>query len=387
MKLTDLLANRKALYEPMSAIEFVSGPGLGKSTAIREAAALLSLDYGEPFGFLSRILSGVDAVDVKGFNMPYVDQETKEFRSRFSRPPIFPEAFNIEVFEEGNLVIDPARLQAVGVPGRGIMFLDEFGQADVDIQKVCAELLLSRRINEHRLPAGWGVWAASNRISDKSGVVKRLAFVDNRMATYPVDPDVEGWVRWCLHNGVHPLAVTFGRRNASIVFRDSVPVAGGKFCTPRSLVLCTHALEALRRPGMPESQLPHTGLAVETIEAWMGQGDGAVYAEHISLGARLPEPEQVWNDPQKCPLPEGIDARFVMLINLALVLSRAERHGVTAQRDLVAPTLTYAERFEEDLQISFVVSLTKQAPGVQNSPAFAPWAMRHKDLVMAAHAL
>lgn len=387
MKLREILLHRMPMFECRQSLELVGGPGGGKSTTITEVARLLSIDYDEPFGLVTYILSGIEAPDVKGFLMPIVDKVTGDMTSRFSRPSVFPDKHNMIVFEGGKRVTDEARLKEIGVPVKGILLLDEFGQADADVQKVSAELLLEKRINGYYLPGEWTVWAASNRVEDKSGVVKRLAFVDNRMCEIIVDPDYTSFENWCLNNGVNPLAITFAKRNPSIVFKDKVPAKGGKFCTPRSLVLSTAMIERIRPKDMEASQLPHSGLAMEWLVGWIGEGDAAVYAEHIALGSKLPSTDEVFKDPEGTEVPDRVDARFVMSANLSMALIKSRGVGSTTGPDKVAAALTYISRFEQELQVVFVRSVVAKAPRAMASPAFADWASANQKLLMAAHAI
>ena len=387
MKLREILIHRLPMFECRQSLEFVGGPGGGKSTTVVEVARLLSKDYDQPFGLVTFILSGVEACDVKGFLMPIVDKITGALTSRFSRPSVFPDAYNQIVFEKGERVTDPERLKAIGVPTKGILFLDEFGQADTDVQKVSAELLLEKRINGYYLPEEWTVWAASNRVRDKSGVVKRLAFVDNRICEITVDPDYNGFETWCLNNNVHPLAITFAKRNPSIVFKDEVPQRGGKFCTGRSLVMATRLIERIRPDDMDEAYLPHSGLALEWMTGWIGEGDAVVYAEHIALGSKLPSPDEVFNDPEGTPVPDRVDARFVMAANLSMAFIKSRGVGSTLGPDKVAAALTYISRFEEELQVVFVRSVVAKAPRAMASPSFTDWATANQKLIQAAHAI
>jgi hypothetical protein len=284
-------------------------------------------------------------------------------------------------------VTDPERLKEIGVPEHGMVFLDEFGQADADVQKVAAEFLLTKGINEYKLRKHWTVWAASNRVKDKSGVVKRLAFVDNRMCEIPIDQDYNSFERWCLNNGVNPMAITFAKRNPSLVFKDEVPAGGGKFCSPRSLVLSTGMIERIRTDGMGDHELPHSGLALEWLSGWMGEGDAAVYSEHIALGSKLPSPDEVFADPEGTLVPDRVDARFVMAANMSIALLQARGVGPDKGKDPVAAALTYISRFEEELQVVFVRSVVAKAPKAMRSASFADWATKNQKLVLAAHAI
>lgn len=387
MKLSELIQHRRPLFECRQSIEFVSGPGLGKSTAVAEAVRKLSEDYDAPVGIVTRILSGVESPDVKGFLMPLVDKATGSLSSRFSRPPVFPDKHNVVVYLKGAEVTAKDQLDEIGIPERGVLFLDEFGQADADVQKVAAELLLEQRINEYHLGPQWTVWAASNRVADRSGVTKRLAFVDNRMCSLNIDPDYLSFERWCITNGVHPMAITFAKRNPSIVFKDKVPEKGGKFCSARSLVLSTKMIDGLRPDTMTEDKLPYTGMAMEWLAGWLGAGDAAVYSEHIGLGSDLPSPDEVFADPDGCKLPDRIDARFVMAANLAMSLIQSRGVGSVKGSDKVAAALIYISKMQEELQVVFVQSVVSQAPTAMASPSFAEWATKNQKLILSAHAV
>lgn len=381
MKLNEFITYAQPLFEARRAIELVSGPGLGKSSAIVAAVARLSKIYKEPVAISTVILSGMDAADARGFCFP-VKMADGRLLSQFSRSPILPAKHSIEIFENGERVTDQARLDEIGVPSKGVLFLDEFGQADIDVQKPMGQLALDMRVGEHFLPPEWTIWMASNRVRDRSGVARRLAFLDNRICSIEVDPDYEGWQRWALRAGVNGLVISFANRNQGLVFKDAVPEKGGKFCTPRSLVLAAEMLDRLRPDDMPINQLPLDGFAYEIVKGWLGEGDAAVFMEHCKLGATLPDPEEVFRNPATAPVPERPDAQFVMASNLSIVLARG---GLNQKRCDAA--FVYVERLPTEMQVAFVTGVMSTAPQVMATKAFGQWSQRNQELIVTMHSI
>lgn len=353
------------------ALEIVSGPGVGKSSVMEQGAAAMSKLTGKPFGIVTQILSQMDPVDIKGMGVPMKDPENpKKVDVRFTAPSIFPAEWNVEVYVEGEL--DP---DYKGIPDQGILFLDEFGQSGPETQKVAAQLLLSKRIAEYKLPKGWVVWCASNRLSDKSGVNKRLSFVQNRVMTVEIKPDYLAWEEWAHKAAVHPLAVTFAKKHPSKVFRDSVPAEPGPYCTPRSLVLCTQMLEAMRTEAHGDMRLPDDEVALEVMSGWLGEGTAIDFATHVRLANDLPEMDQVAKKPKETKIPERPDARFVMASMLA-------HH---AKPETVGAFITYLQRMDVEMQVLFVNAVIRRCNVLMARPEVATWIAANRDLLQAAY--
>lgn len=364
-----------AYYQAGTALELIGGPGCGKSSVIYQVAAMMSKILGEPFGIVTQILSTLDPADMRGFLFPF--KEEGEPVARFTRPSIFPSRWNVEVYIDGiKQHADWAREN--GIPEKGILFFDEFAQADHEVQKPMGQVMLERMIGEFRLPDGWVTWAASNRPSDKSGVTKRLMFLQNRVKQIPIEPLYEPWAAWANKIGLHPLAITFAKKFPSKVFQDRVPDVQGPFCTPRSLVLCTKDLEAMRDYSGGDynvMQLPEDEVAMETIAGWIGEGAAVDFISHIRLANELPEIEDIAEKPAKTPIPEKVDARFVLASMLA-------HH---ADKKTAKPFLDYMKRMDKEMQVLFVSALTQRAPQIVVAPGYSDWISNNQDLLLAAN--
>ena len=358
-------------YASRLSLELVSGPGVGKSSSIYAIAANMSKILGKPFGISTHILSGMDPVDIKGFMMPVKDGAVADVR--FTAPPIFPKRWNCDVYVNGELDKGFA-----GTPDHGILFLDEFGQADAEIQKPCGQVMLDRRIGEYEMPEGWVVWAASNRIEDRSGVVKPLMFIQNRRMVIEIEPSYAAFQDWGFKTGLHPLALSFAKQHAGVVFKESVPKNPGPFATPRSLVLCTQQLEFLRTPGMKDIELPDDHISAEVVKGWLGEGTLPIFMTHIRLANDLPDIDDILEKPTTTPIPERLDARFILTTSLSIHASDNKK---------ARKILKYISRIDEELQTLFVQAVIKRDASVfsDRESGFPEWASKNKDLVMAAY--
>jgi len=381
MQLHTFRKTAATLFATGNAVEIVGGPGIGKSSIIREVAQDLSHD--DPFGLVTYILSQMDPIDMRGFVFPVKKEEEgkNDLVAKTTKPIVWPEAHNVEVFHGGEMVARNGVVLKEGyngplIPERGMMLLDEFAQAGQDVQKAASQLILDKRIGEFTLPDNWVVWSAGNRTTDRSGVQKRLAFVRNRMLEIEIEPTFESFQRFANKAGVHPLTITFAKRYPAHVFRDSVPSQDGPFCTPRSLVLCSQNLEDLRTKDMHEMHLPDGEIALEVAKGWLGESVAVDLMSHIRLGNELPEIEDVEKKPQSVHVPERPDAQFVMANMLA--------HHVTKKR--AKPFLDYMKRLGVEMQALFVSAAASRNPMILGDPEYQKWIEANQELQLAASA-
>lgn len=372
MNFTTFMKCVPGFYRSGTALEIVSGPGGGKSSVMEQSAALMSRILGKPFGLTTEILSTAEHFDIRGYLLPMKSvNDAGHIEARYTRPSIFPKVFNTKVFVGGVHMPDYHE-----VPENGILFLDEYGQSGVETQKVSAPLILSRCIGEHALPAGWRVWAASNRMSDKAGVVKRLSIIQNRAKTINIALEYAPFETWANRVGLHPLAITFAKRFPATVFRDSVPALPGPFCTPRSLVLCTQDLIAEQDPEFATSKLPDDEIAAEVAAAWMGEAAALEFIQHIRIGNELPTHEAIVKDPKGCVVPDRVEARFIMANMLA-------HHTVPEN---VSPIMTYVRRLDMEMQVLYVTAIASRSAGLLRNTGVVEWIASNSELLTAAQA-
>src|SRR5205809_7104873 len=134
---TVTLAQAKEIIRCMAhrhSVLLLSGPGVGKSDCVYQAAAAAGLPCRSLVG------TQIAPEDVSG--IPRIIGERSVFCPPRVLLPEKPEPF--------------------------CLFLDELPACTPDIQKAFYALLLERRLGEHPLPRGTWVVAAGNRIEDRS---------------------------------------------------------------------------------------------------------------------------------------------------------------------------------------------------------------------------
>lgn len=362
MKLNDLIRSAPMLYKTGKTLSLKGPPGLGKTSVVRnEIRQVLSEQFGEEFGYADVVLPTIDAPDLRGFLVPTKDENGKP-TSFFTRPAILP--------SEAYLKDHP----------RGLFFIDESDQADTLTAKAKSSVLLEKRFGEYYLPPGWWVIEASNRMEDRSGVLKAMAHNINRVRTIQLDPDITSWAQWAEEVAkVHPMMVAFAKQFPGVVFADKVPNTDGPFCTPRSFVSAADIIAEVAGvddQGRPNMSVPVTSLVQQIVAGDIGEGACAQLFGFLKVGDQLPTIDQIEKDPMKAKCPTDLSAAYAAM---QLVIHHAAPLNVDK-------LWTYCERLPKELQVSAAKTLVDKGKGVLiNSKALNNWIMSNKALINASN--
>lgn len=326
-------------------IELRSSPGVGKSEGIAQVAAELSEEWGEPVGLKDFFLSTLEPPDVRGFGLPGKDTDGS-LLMQFTKAPWMPKKDD---------------------PKHGILLLDEFGQAQPDVAKPAAELLLKGRVGDSQLPITWIVVAASNREKDRSGVHKSLAFIENRRCVIEVRAHLDTWVEWAETHDVNPLTIAFAKWKPNLVFTDTVPDKGGAFCTPRTLCKLSHLI------GRMDMEL-----FTEAATGYIG-GAGVEFVAFLRVAEECPKFEDIVDDPEKTPVPskDKPDAQYAVMQMIA--------HRVDKKTAYAA--FKYLKRMPKEFQVSGLKAALRRSPDMVQTTEFAQWLRDNRELVTAANVL
>lgn len=374
-----LRRNRRA-----NGLYFESGPGIGKSEGTRQLAGMLAKSLNEPVGLVVEMLATLTSPDLRGFMIPSKpDIPGAPFNTTFSMPPWYPTRHNTWLIEPDGSEHAPGTWAAPAeVPRVGILFLDEFAQAEDEVKKPAAELILNGNVGTWRLPTGWRVVAAGNRMSDRSGVMRELMFIVNRRCKLNIDASLPAWLNWAQsqpdHSRPHYLTMSFAQKNPDIVFRDAVPEGTEPFCTPRTLCLMDLDLKALRTPQEEENDsLPLDSLSREVAAGWIGGGSAGQFFTHCKYADQLPDIEDIIKDPMKAKCPDGRDVQMVAAYMLAHHVEDAS----------AAPIMKYLGRLNVEMQVLAVKAANteaRRAKALVSVPEYVAWLTKHKDLLVAS---
>lgn len=358
-----------------------SGPGVGKSETVKAYVGRLARETNKPAALVTMMLSTITSPDVRGFMVP--TDRGGRLVSVFSQPPWFPVAENMQVCLPDGTFIPLGRYDGA-VPEVGVLFLDEFGQAEDDVRKPAAELLLCGTVGNTTLPQGWAVVGATNRMSDRSGVGRELMFLVNRRCLLKIEASLPAWLEWANKRSEatrpHYLCMSFAQRQPDIVFGSELPADGSPFCTPRSLCLMDRDLRALRTPEQIKLDvLPMDDLAREVCEGWIGRGAAAQFFTHLKYADALPTLEEIERDPMRAKCS---DDRAVQMV-AGYMLS----HRLTEKN--AKPILTYIQRLCTEMQVLALRSIAASPDGKRTAALMAQkdytaWLTKHKDLLVAS---
>lgn len=356
MHFNDLRRRMPALLDSGISIELKSAPGRGKSEFVAQTVGAMSKQDENPWGFCSLFLATQTAPDLLGY------------------------MFKGELEYEGRKVsiTDPTMpawmVTHDGKPcwhyERGILFLDEFGQGQQDVKAAAAELLLNKRLGKWELPPGWSVIAASNRLTDRSGVTKSLDFVINRRMEIEITDDLQSWEDWAFKNKIEPLFISFANQNPNIVFSEGVPEKQGPWCTPRSLVMLSRVLDKLRDD---DNKIPTDKSAIEFASGMIGQAAAAQLFAHVKLGHEMPSIEEIIKNPTKVKVPTKPDANILITYNLAARITDKNAD----------PIITYMERLPAEFAVTFAKAACRREPTLIYCKAFEQWSDKNASLMTA----
>ena len=192
----------------------LSGPGVGKSEIVMEAA--------REAGLPCRSLLGTQIAPEDVSGVPRIVGE----RSVFCPPRV--------------LLPEPAEPFC--------LFLDELPACAPDVQKAFYSLLLERRLGEFPLPQGSWVVAAGNRIEDRALVRSLSSALINRVFILHVRADHQEWVRWAVAQGIRADILSFLQFLPEALTRPA-PVTPGPFSTPRAWAQLSRALDLAEGAG------------------------------------------------------------------------------------------------------------------------------------------
>jgi len=363
MRLNELLHNVIDNIEAGITTHLKSAPGIGKSEFVADLVAYLSKRDGTEWGFVTCFLGTMTPSDLLGYMVPTKNTHpdgTQFLSSNFTVPPWmltqptkeYPQGRHINTFE------------------RGIVFLDEFGQAEGDVKKAAAPLILSGKVGPHQLHKGIAIIAASNGKNHRSGTTKDFDFVINRQQEVNITPDLASWIEWAATHGVSPVTMAFANQNPQIVFNEEVPKEQGPWTTPRSLVAADRLLQVkAKRNG---GKLPDDPQTAEQLHGILGAGAAQMLA-FIKLDREMPKYEEIIANPSKVKVPSKPDAMMLVCYNLA--------HRIEAKD--AGPVVEYMERLPKEFSVTFATTASRRQPMLVATKAFSKWAQENSSLMAA----
>jgi AAA domain (dynein-related subfamily) len=206
-QLFDFLLN----VAPVRPVFIWGPPGIGKSSIVREFAALVGLPC---VSLLGSQLAPEDLIGV-----PQIIDGV----SRFCPPSL------------------------IARPDPYCLFLDELNACSHEVQKAFYSLIQDRRIGEFVLPEGSIVVGAGNRAQDNAIVKPMSSALINRMVNVHLKVSHRDWLEWAYQNEIHPLVIEYIQLRPDHLWSQP-PKHEETFSSPRSWHMLSDALKAFPEP-------------------------------------------------------------------------------------------------------------------------------------------
>lgn len=186
-------------------------PGVGKSDIIKQIANELSTHLKRKPNVVDVRLLLFNPVDLRG--IPSADKNKEN--CVWLRPQIFQMSDSDDVLN--------------------FLVLDEITAAPQSVQAAAYQIVLDRKIGEHKLPDNCIIIAAGNRITDKSVSYSMPKALCNRMTHINIEPNTEAWKSWALDKGIDSRIIGFiNWKGQSVLFDFDPSTQEQAYPTPRS---------------------------------------------------------------------------------------------------------------------------------------------------------
>jgi MoxR-like ATPase len=268
----------------------IKGPtGVGKSAVINsQIMSKIRTDFGEGAKLHDIRLSTKDIVD--GTGMPLIDRE--KMATYWTRPAFVPE-------DDGEM---------------HVMFFDEFGHANVQLQQMSYQLVLDRSCGGYKLPQHNRVILGSNTREDGGGDNKMLKPLENRMAHVQVEIDEVGFTELTKEWGWDKRLIAFIQLRPELIHK--VDVNHPSFPTPRSLENFNKVLRDSDKLGLDQRTLK--AVLENAALAILGEGFARQFASFLDrLAAGLPKIADILADPAKAKVPGESHFQYLMAGTIA----------------------------------------------------------------------
>lgn len=253
-------------------------PGIGKTSIIHAAALSLQADE-----ILSHPAVG-DPTDAKGL------------------PWIAPGADHAAFMPFGDLH------RAINASKPTVWFLDDFGQASPSVQAAYMQLLLERRVNDHKISDHVTFVAATNRRQDRANVSGILDPVKSRFP-YIIELEVTlaDWCLWAYQNHISPQIIAFLNFRPDLLMSEDKTLDISNSPSPRTWSFVNETLQE----DLSDS------LRYLAIQGSVGQSVASEFTAFLKIWENMTPIEEILAKPLEAKIPTEASALYATSIALS----------------------------------------------------------------------
>jgi len=372
MRLSDLRDVLVAFMDAGIAVVIESEPGRGKSEFMRQMIRYLTHRDGYTWGYQTLFMATQSPTEMLGYQ--YKGERWWNDEGKLVKPG----TAGVEPTAVTEPSLPPWMLSDEGKPvyayRRGLLVIEEWGQGESDSKRAAAQLLLKGELGPFHLPGfstgdGWGIIALTNGSAHRSGVTKEYDFIINRVAWLKLTDDIVGTEAALVERGVLPPLVAFAHQHPEILLQPGVPEKQGPWMTPRTHEMTSKFLvQWMKQHG---GRIPTDGTTLEAMAGMIGHETAMAVQNFIRLENEVPTIEEIVANPTTCPVPESLDARYLVCYSLAHRVSEKNAQQV----------LIYVDRLGKEFAVTFAKAACGRMPMLALSPAFTAWAKKNSSLM------
>jgi hypothetical protein len=191
--------------------------------------------------------------------------------------------------------------------GMHVMFFDEFGHANAQLQQMTYQIVLDRACGGYPLPKKNRVILGSNTRTDGGGDNKMLKPLENRMAHIEVEVDEPGFIEKTKEWGWDKRLIAFLKLRPELVHK--VDPNHPAFPTPRALENFNRVLKDNEQldPRLLKAVLENAAVAI------LGDGFARQFSSFLDrLTAGLPKISEILENPTKAKVPDDNHFQWLM---------------------------------------------------------------------------
>lgn len=279
------LFNDTSLAHALPPIMLRGAPGVGKSTIVKSIAKELGVE------FRDIRLAEMERCDVGG--IPSVENGV----TKWNVPNIWP--------------TDPK--------SKGIILLDEITAAPADVQVAAYQICLDRTIANanYRLPDGWFIVAAGNRVEDRAVAKVMSSALANRFMHFELEADAEDWRNYAVKNELHPAVTGFIGFKPACLFKFDPTSSDRGWASPRSWEKLSNIIPHYAKLGEE--------ILRSAVYSLIGNAVGVEFMEYYKINKKFDNVLEIMTNPKaEFECPEKADERYAVASAVAYLLWNAK---------------------------------------------------------------